>query len=54
MNQLRALDAWLPLPSAFFQNPYLAVCFPVICGGLIGYKSGTKAKQVYGKTLPQE
>lgn len=48
-SYLAAFSHHFQLPAVFFQNPYIAVSFPVICGGLIGYRSGTKAKQVYGR-----
>lgn len=49
MSALSSVAAQLRLPAVFFENPYLAVCFPVACGGLIGYRSGTRAKEVYGE-----
>lgn len=45
---LATLAPYAQLPAIFYQNSYLAVCFPVAFGGLIGYRSGTKAKEVYG------
>lgn len=40
-------SSYLRLPQVFFTNPYLATCFPVILGGLIGYQSGTRAREIY-------
>lgn len=39
--------SYLRLPQVFFSNPYLATCFPVVLGGLIGYQSGTRAREIY-------
>lgn len=44
---MSSLSSYLRLPSVFFTNPYLATCFPVVVGGLIGYQSGTRAKEIY-------
>lgn len=45
------LASHLQLPAIFFDNPILAVCFPVALGGFIGYQSGTRAKQIYGPSV---
>lgn len=52
-SYLATLSHQVQLPSIFFQNPYLAVTFPVICGGLIGYRTGTIAKEKYGRSALQ-
>ncbi|ORY84838.1 benzodiazepine receptor family protein [Protomyces lactucae-debilis] len=40
------------LPSIFFQNPYVATCFPIAVGSAIGFFTAAETKNQYG-TLRQ-